>query len=86
MKCRADDVSVNVKIASDVDKKISVLTLFGISGVCKIIRLFPSETDPELANLFLVKIRRKDRCETLKKIRPRRMVEYADIASRRQLA
>lgn len=80
------EISVNVKMAKGVDGKRVVVNLLGIAGVRKVVHLFPSEKDPELANLYLVKIRGKDRGQALRKIRRRPLVECADVAPRRGIA
>lgn len=70
---------ITLKLRGVVPSEATISRFLRIPGVVKIVRLFPQETDPELATLYIVSVEPSRIDSVLKQLSVDPATEFAEI-------
>jgi hypothetical protein len=82
---RQDDVKVNVKVKPGRDPRKTIADVLRKDGVLAATQLFPHETDPELAGLYLLDLSPAGAEKTIDDLRANRHLQYVENVAPRRL-
>ena len=77
--------TLNVKLARGKDGTRARKVLSNVPGLKSVVQTFPDETDPDLANLYVLEVNPTAVGSVLKRLRKNPYVEYVEETARRKL-
>lgn len=76
---------VHVKLTPGADRALFLRRLSSTQGVRRVTQLFPSETDAELARLYVLEVDPSHLEALMRELRRDKSLEYAEVAAPRRL-